>query len=166
MPADEIERSKFRVRLTASVLGATDVGAGLPAVRLTAESTEADERRRYLAREVRDDVLGCWARLLAVEAVTAEAVATLGDEAVVPEAMTSLLDRARAGLEALFTTATEVLGIDSRPALDEELAELLRARLVAQQTRQLQGRGAQRPPGWHPLSRHRVLPGNSPVFGS
>jgi hypothetical protein len=61
-------------------------------------------------------------------------VATHGDEAVVPEVMTSLLERARFGLGMLFTTASEVLGIDSRPRLDEELTELLRRRLVAQQT--------------------------------
>ncbi len=62
----------------------------------------------------------------------------LEDEAVVPEAMTSLLTRAQVGLEDLYANGAEPLELEPLPDLDIELAELLRHRLIRMQTGQLE----------------------------
>jgi hypothetical protein len=86
----------------------------------------ADEVRDAMTMQVRNEALKYWSRLLAIETVLGEIVQVFQDEGVVPWTMSSLLARARRGLQDLYAQGNEVLELGAFPPADAEFAEQLR----------------------------------------
>ncbi len=98
MPDAAYAAVRWRVELSSGALGPLSDGPGLAPFPLASDeeppregTTSADRARDLLAHQVREQTSRCWARLLAIETVAAEAEAVLGDPAVVPASMISLL---------------------------------------------------------------------------
>ena len=129
--------SSLRQRLRSSALPSPrprcPSAPGSPPLPLLTASGEAgdanplDQLRDAQARRVGDGMAEHWSTFLAIEAVTAEVLEILGDDAVVPETMRSLLAHSRSELSALHQRARQLVGLDPLPVIDETFAEKLRS---------------------------------------
>lgn len=133
MPDAAYAAVRWRVELSSGALGPLSDGPGLAQFPLASDEEPPREGTTSADRGVTCLPARCENRPAAAghdcsrsRTVAAEAVAVLGDPAVIPESMTSLLATARSGLESLYSSGAELLALGLLPDADLALVEELR----------------------------------------
>lgn len=142
MPKATYQTERWRAEVAVAELTRPDNGPGrtqfpfAPAETLSTDHPP-DATRNALALRVEAEMRACWVRFLAIKLVLGDVVGWFDDDVVVPDALTTLLESAGAGLVDLRRQTEGVLNCHLPTEAGPALVHELRAAVVRSETAQL-----------------------------